>query len=276
MPNWVTNNVTVVGKDNVKKFKEAFGVDFDEEFEAQDFSFTKVIPMPEELRIEAGWSTYDHLRKGKEPDRTSAYAQSRMELILEENYNKRIPQDKFAKIICHRVLANDILKKQIKNFEPSMSLSDKELDDLISGLAKSYFNLKRFGFTDWYSWSIANWGTKWDACEPMISDFDTTLHVSFDTAWATPEKVFKALADKGIDFKVTFADEDLGNNLGLLVSSNGKLEFVDLTEEYDSIAVANIIKGNDYEYYSEVATWYDDYKALPIEDYERLERIILD
>ena len=46
---------------------------------------------------------------------------------------------------------------------------------------------EKYGYTDWYSWSIANWGTKWDACEPHICSNDINFFcVSFETAWSPP------------------------------------------------------------------------------------------
>jgi hypothetical protein len=40
---------------------------------------------------------------------------------------------------------------------------------------------------DWYTWSIANWGTKWDVSEiiDLIED-ETNITLSFDTAWSPP------------------------------------------------------------------------------------------
>ena len=52
---------------------------------------------------------------------------------------------------------------------------------------KRYINIKLYGHDNWYNWSIANWGTKWDACEPHIDNNDINFFsVSFDTAWGPP------------------------------------------------------------------------------------------
>lgn len=46
---------------------------------------------------------------------------------------------------------------------------------------------------DWYEWNIANWGTKWDACEPNLFDEGKLkegvfyLKYSFNSAWASPQ-----------------------------------------------------------------------------------------
>ena len=52
---------------------------------------------------------------------------------------------------------------------------------------KKYINIRLYGYDNWYNWSIANWGTKWDACESNICHNDIYYFaVSFDTAWSPP------------------------------------------------------------------------------------------
>lgn len=53
------------------------------------------------------------------------------------------------------------------------------------------------GHASWYSWSIANWGTKWNAYSfEIIEEREGRLELRFDTAWSPPEPVFAALADR--------------------------------------------------------------------------------
>ena len=45
------------------------------------------------------------------------------------------------------------------------------------------------GYTNWYDWSIDNWGVKWDTSNLQakeLSDFNTVIY-SFDSPWDTPE-----------------------------------------------------------------------------------------
>ena len=52
---------------------------------------------------------------------------------------------------------------------------------------QAILNLANHGYTDWYEWHCAEWGTKWDACEPNIQHNDIDyFSVSFETAWAPP------------------------------------------------------------------------------------------
>jgi hypothetical protein len=53
--------------------------------------------------------------------------------------------------------------------------------------------LKDIGYTNWYDWSVAHWGTKWNACRAEIVEecFEGGLvAIAFDTAWAPPLPVF--------------------------------------------------------------------------------------
>lgn len=50
-----------------------------------------------------------------------------------------------------------------------------------------------------YEWCNQNWGTKWNAIEPLMddrSDNDDTAVFHFDTAWSPPHPVIKVLAKK--------------------------------------------------------------------------------
>jgi hypothetical protein len=67
-------------------------------------------------------------------------------------------------------------------------------------------NRKAFGHEDWYSWSVENWGTKWDVADATLeSQTDVELLATietgrieavyhFDTAWNTCKPVIEVLA----------------------------------------------------------------------------------
>lgn len=97
--------------------------------------------------------------------------------------------------------------------------TDEEFEQLI----KCMRGLKEHGFTSWYEWSIANWGTKWNAYEiQRISD--TVLR--FQTAWSAPLRWLEKLVEKFPNEEVTirWADEDFGSNTGAItVKADGNV-----------------------------------------------------
>ena len=78
------------------------------------------------------------------------------------------------------------------NYEVSHPPS--KTDEEIQALAEKY------GATDWYDWSLKNWGCKWDARDIDIQeDKDDCLYLTFATPWSPPIDFYKNLAN---DYKV--------------------------------------------------------------------------
>lgn len=66
---------------------------------------------------------------------------------------------------------------------------------------------------NWYSWNIDNWGTKWDVNvnEGYIERVDdTTLQLSFDTAWGPPTKFYDFLFEDGWDVEARYYEPGVG------------------------------------------------------------------
>ena len=58
--------------------------------------------------------------------------------------------------------------------------------------------LKAIGHRDWYSWSVANWGTKWNACSVEIDDTSIQhgyIEIAFNTAWSAPVPLLHAMVE---------------------------------------------------------------------------------
>lgn len=106
------------------------------------------------------------------------------------------------------------------NITASFGTTDEELKE------KYKSNLEKYGFENWYDWSIANWGTKWNS-------YDTNLNkngMSFYTAWSPPIPVITELAKKtGKTFILEYMDEGMGF-IGRLTASPEEV----IDECYDS------------------------------------------
>ena len=56
----------------------------------------------------------------------------------------------------------------------------------------------------WYSWNLANWGTKWELAEVECEHHDSnSLECEFETAWSPPEEIFYALRQMFEDVSIS-------------------------------------------------------------------------
>ena len=93
---------------------------------------------------------------------------------------------------------------------------------------------EKYGKDNWYDWSVANWGTKWNAYgyyeggEYAPKEGETPT-ITLNTAWCAPHPVIDKLAGMYPDVDITheWADEDIGRNCGRYEYKDGER-----TEEY--------------------------------------------
>lgn len=169
--------------------------------------FNKIIPMPTTLDIES-----------------SSEGKTGIELVKFKDFGT--PMSEWAQEVINK--------------------SGSERLTRMEQLGRQYLeNIKNYGHQDWYSWSIQNWGTKWNAYN-QSRDGNS---IRFDTAWSTPEPIFRKLAElfPNSEFEVKFADEDIGNNCGIVTYKNGKEE--EYISKHGNIKFSCEIKGRDYEQY---------------------------
>ena len=174
MPNWIRNNVTFSGNEEVitRMMNEIKG-----EGEEQYIDFNKIAPIPSEL----------------------VGTQSPTRIISQEEYDKqeeRIAKDELTEGERKRGVSRGITQEMANDFK------------------------QRFGHTDWYSWQVSNWGTKWNACECI--EFGDGIE--FNTAWSTPFELLLKLSLKypEVTINVRYSDEDFGYNVGEYTLLNGE------------------------------------------------------
>jgi len=192
MPNHVRNILTFEAEgeilhrilDDIKNDEKGIG----------SIDFNKLIPMPPELNIEKGSRTSEGCK-------------------LYENITDRIINIKQRmgnpSITADEYIACEIEAKNIKEEFNNMPDDQKEMFNL----GKQYFaNVNNYGYGDWYDWSVANWGTKWNAYD--FAHYNNTIE--FNTAWECPEPIIQAISEKYPDITINhkWADEDMGTNLG--------------------------------------------------------------
>lgn len=86
-------------------------------------------------------------------------------------------------------------------------------DDWQNNAEKSAENVRNYGYSGWYDWNIAKWGTKWNACHPRMSNgaMKGTLIYDFDTAWSPPTELIDEIARRYPSLTITHeAHEEAG------------------------------------------------------------------
>lgn len=99
-----------------------------------------------------------------------------------------------------------------------------ELQDTMSGFfsdesaqseldAKRAENVTKFGYSSWYDFNIANWGTKWDVGsndETVERNDVNTVTLHFDTAWAPPIDFYHALVSQDFEVEAMYNEFGMG------------------------------------------------------------------
>lgn len=228
MPNWITNIVTV--KENVEEFKKNFLN------EKGEVDFNMVIPCPQDLiDTESGSRSYSQDDSWKLTNEQKA-----IQLQLETLYKDTYTQKEFVDLIMDETFNNPYFEMPREQWSDATTIN----------VAKGYYNIQKYGYRDWYDFCVTKWGTKWnvDPGECYIDEMsDGSLKITFDTAWSTPAEIWQELANKGLNFNVAYADEDLGSNFGILEVKDGQgfvEKFEDKTQD-EKFVLATLIKESD-------------------------------
>jgi len=88
----------------------------------------------------------------------------------------------------------------------------KELEDTTKGSnhVVSEELIEKYGYDNWYDWSVNSWGTKWNihADEIEVEDSGEQIVYHFSTAWSPPQGIYNELRGKFPDLSLTwFYDE---------------------------------------------------------------------
>ena len=73
--------------------------------------------------------------------------------------------------------------------------------------------IEKYGYSGWYDWCVANWGTKWDVqfdTEIEIDDDGLGFSGCFDSAWSPPIGVMEALVEQGLEATLYYYEPGMG------------------------------------------------------------------
>lgn len=180
MPNNYRNRLTLRGEretlekvfDSIRT-KGAF-----EDGSNRVFDFEKVIPTPDDLRIEC-----------------NSGAETVVLLYMRQaGFVFSLSYDRFVKKALERCEKwNDEIKAKMKK------------------LARQYLaNIAKYEYPNWYSFHLDKWGTKWNSYGANVRKGDS---LEYETANGYPKPVVEELSRKwpDVEFDLTAADEDIGS-----------------------------------------------------------------
>jgi hypothetical protein len=263
MPNHITNILRIVASEELTAQIKSEIRSVDEDGETRHIDFNKILPMPESLRITSGSTTSNGIAilKYRAGDDTE------IRTIMGYAWGKE-----FA-------TPEDLIEHMIVKGSANLEEAQKALD-----------NERLYGCRDWYGWSTANWGTKWNAYSTNDTDVD---EVTFETAWSNPYPVMVALSVKYPEaiINVRFADEDFGHNVGEYSLENGEVIYENIPEggSEEALELAADITGyEDYitdrlydiesESVDELEEWEKKYISIEYgkENLQEYPKVVLD
>jgi hypothetical protein len=191
MPNHTSINLKISGEiADVKKFVETVNHGKVDENKEGKFDFSTIVPIPKDLvGTQAPASILTQEELDKEWDK----------------YNKSSKKDKEER--------DKIWGKPTKY---SFGMTKEQSDKLT----------KKYGFNDWYSWQVHNWGTKWNAYE--IGAWSVGFEgaeINFCTAWSPPIAFLVNASKKFPDltFEIKYSDEG-GAFVGKTILTEGETQ----------------------------------------------------
>lgn len=237
MPNHVTHRVAFksVDKADMDAFIERFFTA--DETGKLELDFNKIVPMPEILKdSESSSSVANGLAVLGRSDIPAGFGSTKS---LGEMLS-------YAWVQGKGITTEELLKR-----EP----------DCIAKAEAAIKAYEECGHTSWYSWSVENWGTKWNAydCEVERTE-DRELWVKFDTAWSPPSPVLEALHDLAPEISFAGACFDEGWNFAC--SFTGEAGFFQIENREVNAEVYELVYGeappvDDEEYEEETALLED-------------------
>lgn len=215
MPNWCQNKLQIsCTQAQLELLKSKL---FSQNENGEDYlDFEQLLPMPTSLNISSGCRGERAMR------------------LLQVSQTKRVTRPFLKRYFFYANIEALYAKAKhhrwnVGEFCLWLQNNPKEQDKLVISFSlaqQCLSNLARYGYKDWYDWSIANWGCKWNACpDNCIVTFgaNSTIECLFDTPWGPPEAWFKALCGAFPDVDLTlsyfepgmwFAGEYISNNDG--------------------------------------------------------------
>lgn len=267
MPNYIKNRIELIGnEEDIAKLKEKFSThieayqntSFDNELTFTDDNhnygwlneetnmFTERNKKPVN-GVPEGWKPYMHEAWTRFPDFLK---------IVPMPIGMDISSGSWIMPLENRFSKNTEFKQHIDNLKKYCEANPERGNEAIENMFQGIRNYIEHGHASWYSWSIQNWETKWNAsdCEGQGNSFD------FTTAWSGVPKLIEKMHMKFPTVKIVyeFSDEDTGCNCGIGVFENGQVNFRKLENlSIEAYELAFKLRPDSKEYFSIIDGKYE-------------------
>ena len=179
MPNWCENRLSVSGpKSVIAEIVQAVGLDRGE------FDFNGIVPMPEELHITSGSSTSwgEDVLFGD------------WKRVIEIPWIRERFFAAFGSIPEYREEMVSMIERVHACYEEPGVDAESIFALSLREARQAKQNVERYGFKDWYDWSVTKWGTKWNGGEVDVESLEPeSFTIYFSTAWSPPVPVIEAM-----------------------------------------------------------------------------------
>lgn len=215
MPNWVSNTIYFRNDEDMRTVLSKY-ITVDEDGTSR-LDFNKIIPVHSDLNITSGSNSWEAPNGFFPIERKLKLQREKIEPLISPLYNETITQADFVEEATKLLSSDDFSMRLIlKQYREEYGNFKDEVVN--SNPLKGYFNLRRYGYTDWYDANCDLWGTKWGASDTYINDLGNSI--SFQTAWSCPFPIMNKLAEE-FDVVYAWTDEDTGSNYGLVKTEDG-------------------------------------------------------
>jgi hypothetical protein len=123
--------------------------------------------------------------------------------------------------------------------------------------------IEKYGHSDWYSWSVENWGCKWncDANDWEVSEYDEenlSINFWFDSPWGPPTELYKFISEQeGMNVFAGYHEEGMCFVGKFEYGEDESYEYSDL-ESLDNIPEDIVEDWNIREMLEERAEWEEE------------------
>lgn len=149
------------------------------------------------------------------------------EIYIDLNKIKKMPDElrindiESGKIV-HILLFGTFPLCKVKSEEAMsafLNLTDIEKKEGFDFALKYHSNIEKYGHFNWYDWSIANWGTKWNAYH---QGFNSANSLTFATAWSPIPGLILNLSEIFPDITLNYSCSDFYDSISF-VFKNGEV-----------------------------------------------------